>query len=262
MKQQQINEKGKKQERYKTRLMTLNVYSIANKLQAVEHYLKTNRVHIAVITETHIQQGDPIDIQIKDYVLASTCKRKKGSTKGGIAIYVHISIPHQKKEERMVQTQNEIEHCSVVILPNHNQEDKLAVVGVYRPPGKEHPDYTHMLKQMLRYNKEQRITTVIMGDLNINSWGKQEKNFYQEWIESENLWELSDPRTPTYRTGTVTDGILLAMGDYHPEGILPQVADPELDGGYPGAYPVFVSKTTVLVDRHALFLDIITMELR
>ena len=71
--------------------------------------------------------------------------------------------------------------------------------------------------------------------------------------------ELSDPRIPTYRTGTVTDGVLLAPGDYLPDGIPPQDADPGEDGGMPHVYPVRVTETTGLVDHHALFLDIVTI---
>ena len=52
------------------------------------------------------------------------------------------------------------------------------------------------------------------------------------------------------------------MGDYHPEGVLPQVADPEQDGGSPGIYPAFVSEKVVMVDHHALFMDTVTMDLR
>ena len=51
----------------------------------------------------------------------------------------------------------------------------------------------------------------------------------------------------------------MALGDYQPEGLFPQEADPKLDGGQPEVHPVFVSETPVLVDHHALFLDIITM---
>ena len=51
----------------------------------------------------------------------------------------------------------------------------------------------------------------------------------------------------------------MALGDYQPEGLFPQEADPELDGGQPEVHPVFVSETPILVDHHALFLDIITM---
>ena len=47
----------KQQERDKTRLATLNGYSIRYKQTAVEHFLRDNSVHIAVITETHVQEG-------------------------------------------------------------------------------------------------------------------------------------------------------------------------------------------------------------
>ena len=174
--------------------MTLNVCSIANKLQAVGYFLKTRRVHTAVITDTHVQKGDPIDMQIKDYTLVSTCKRKQGAPKGGTAIYVHTSLPYLNGEERTAQEQREIEYCSAAALPNHNETDKLAIVGAYSPPEKEHPEYVPMLNQMLRNNKEQGRTTVLMGDFNMNLWGKLEKEYYQEWIESENLRGLSNPR--------------------------------------------------------------------
>ena len=66
----------------KTRLTTLNVSSINNKKQVLERYLKTNRVKIAVITETHLQEGDHKEIHIKGYKLASSCSRKQGQQKG------------------------------------------------------------------------------------------------------------------------------------------------------------------------------------
>ena len=42
-----------------------------------------------------------------------------------------------------------------------------------------------------------------------------------EWIREENLWELADPRIPTFRAGTMDDMMLFAAGTYMPEGILP-----------------------------------------
>ena len=122
--------------------MTLNVYSIANKLTSVERYIKTNRAHIAVITETHIQEGDQIDIRIKGYTIVSKCQRQKRELKGGIAIYVHDAIPHGKGEDKTAKIPHELEHCSAIVYPNHNEKDELAIVGVYRPPVDEHPDYT------------------------------------------------------------------------------------------------------------------------
>ena len=72
-----MRQHGQQTDRHKTRIMTLNVSSIANKLKTVEHYIKTSRVHIAVITETHIQEEDKTDIRIKGYTIVSKCQRKK-----------------------------------------------------------------------------------------------------------------------------------------------------------------------------------------
>ena len=242
--------------------MTLNVYGILNKLQAVEHYIKTNRVHIAVITETHVQENEATDTNTKGYTIVSTCNRKTGERKGGIAIYVHETIPFTNEEHRIVETKNELEYCSTLLYPNHNEVDQLAVVGVYRPPEKEHTQYDPLLSDMLRYHRERQITTILLGDFNIHSWEQYEQGFYQTWLEENDLWELSDPRVPTYRTGTVTDAVLMALGSYHPEGLLPQVVDPELDGSHPGVHPVFISDEVVLVDHHALFLDITTVHIK
>ena len=155
--------------------MTINVYSIRKKQKAVEQYLRDSRVHIAVITETHVQEGDSKSIEIKGYKLASSCQRKQGEINGGIAIYAHENIAHTKGGNRITQMKNEREFCPAVIYPNHNERDQLAIVGVYRPPEKEHPEYKPILDQMLQHYREKNITTVLMGDFNINSWAKKWK---------------------------------------------------------------------------------------
>ena len=74
---------------------------------------------------------------------------------------------------------------------------------------------------MLRKARTSYITTLVMGDNNKSAWDKEEKGVLQEWLRTENLWELTNPKTPTHRAGTVTDGMILAPGMYMPEGILP-----------------------------------------
>ena len=66
----------------------LNVYSISNKKCAVAQYLADNRVHIAVITETHVQEENKENVQLMGYTLVSKCFRQQGETKGGVATYV------------------------------------------------------------------------------------------------------------------------------------------------------------------------------
>ena len=174
---------------------------------------------------------------------------------------MHETIPFNKKEWRTVQEQQELEHCSIIVHPNYNEEDKLVIVGMYRPPEKDHPDYAPILKQALQYHREQQLATTLMGDFNINAWEHAEKGSYQAWIAEENLWVLSNPMTPTFKAGTVTDAVLMVMGKYHPEGLLPPPVDQEQNGGDPGVYPVFISEEVAMIDHHALFLDILTIDL-
>ena len=138
-------------------------------------------------------------------------------------ILVHNTVPSETEYSLVVQQPNEMEHCAALVYPNHTKEDKLLIVGIYRPPEREHPSYEGALEKILHGVKLSYITTLVMGDYNKNAWEKEEKGVLQEWLRTENLWELADPRTPTHRAGTVTDGIILAPGRYMPEGILPQV---------------------------------------
>ena len=133
--------KGEQQttERYKTRLMTLNVYSILNNLQAAERYKKTNRVHVAVSTETHVQEGDTTDIQIKGYTLTSTCKRRAGEVKGGMAIYAHGAVPFNQGEHRTTTAQNEMEYCSTIVFPKPKPARQAGNRGGIQTPRKRSP---------------------------------------------------------------------------------------------------------------------------
>ena len=179
--------KRQKEERHKTRIMTLNVYSMENKQIAIEQYLKANRVHIAVITETHLQEGETDTVPIKDYKMASSRSRKKGERKGGVAILLHTAIPHIQTEHRVTQKTSEIEYCSVTVFPNHNNKDQLVIVGIYRPPDRNHPSYEQATNQMLQAHRDQDKTTILLGDLNINDWETTEKGAYLNWLDRGDL---------------------------------------------------------------------------
>ena len=136
--------------------MTLNVYSVVNKQLAVEQYLKANRVQIAVITETHQQEGERDTINIKGYKLVSSRSRQKEEKKGGVAIFLYLQISCMDTEHRVAQEESELEYCSATVFPNHNNKDQLVIVGVYRPPYKKHPPYDQAIFQMLKANKEKK----------------------------------------------------------------------------------------------------------
>ena len=60
-------------------------------------------------------------------------------------------------------------------------------------------------------------------------------------------------------TGTTTDGVPSAQGDYMPEGVLPQDLYHDRDGEFPSVFPAVISEKRILADRFALQPDLITV---
>ena len=73
---------------------------------------------------------------------------------------------------------NELVHCATTVYPNYNYEQKLAVGGIYRPPGEkqECPPYGDALSQILRAEREQQTIALVAGDSDINTWMKEYQN--------------------------------------------------------------------------------------
>ena len=71
------------------------------------------------------------------------------------------------------------------MYPNHTAQDALLIVGVYRPPNKGHPDSEEVYGQILHQQKENKVATIIMGDLNIHAWEEVESGEYPKWVHGE-----------------------------------------------------------------------------
>ena len=78
--------------------------------------------------------------------------------------------------------------------------------------------------------------------------GKKE---YRNWLKEQDLWELSNPETPTFEAGTRTDAILLAAGTYIPEGLLPEEPEPDRREESSDIYPVYVAEKVILGNHMA-----------
>ena len=148
-----------------------------------------------------------------------------------------------------------MDHCSTVVYPNYNYEQKLVIAGVYRPPKRKHPPYETALECILNQNKMRQLTTKIAGDLNINTWQSE----FQNWIEEKELRELTDPEKPTFKAGTSDDAIVMAAGGYVPEGVLPEEEELMKDRDLLEFFPVNVTEERVINEHMALFLDIGTV---
>ena len=101
---------------------------------------------------------------------------------------------------------------------------------------------------------EQKNKTLIIGDLNINSWGRE----YTEWTTSEDWRALANPRMPTHRSGARDDTILVAVEDYMPEGFPPGEAETEKDMEKAEYYRVYTIADPLFADRMALSLAVRT----
>ena len=144
-----------------------------------------------------------------------------------------------------------------MLFPNHNYEQSLSVVVMYRPPDAKHPPYEEALEEVTRSQGTENRTAIIAGDLNINSWGKE----YHEWIEREDLRVLTDPLKATHRSGAPDDTMLVAVGDYIPEGIPPGEAETDTESEKAEFYPVFVTEDLMIADHMAFLLALQTEQL-
>ena len=69
---------------------------------------------------------------------------------------------------------------------------------------------------------------------------------------------LANPQRPAHREGTVDDTMLIAIGNYAPEGILPGAAETHKELETAEFYPVYVSEDPAIADHIALMLTINT----
>ena len=144
-----------------------------------------------------------------------------------------------------------MEHCSTHVSPNYNNEQRLEIAGVNRPPKTKHPSYEEALMHILRKNKAQQITTFVARNLHVNTWRVE----FQQWIDENELSELTDPAKPTLEAGRVDYSIPTAAGRYIPEGVLP-----EEEGNMKGQYmlerfPAYVTENRGRGEHIALSLD-------
>ena len=135
-------------------MCSLNVYSINNKFPAIQHDHNRNPhrdhnmddrgIRIMIITETRIQEGGYDNVNVEGMARVSACGRKTGQTTGRVAIYVHDAAPCYSEYNQIVHEKREVAHCAAAVFPDHTRQDRIQVVGAYRPPGRNgnHPPIT------------------------------------------------------------------------------------------------------------------------
>ena len=187
---------SKSRKRRAAPICTLNVNGISNKLPAIQKYVDDHQISIIIRTATHIQGGGYGNMDINGMTKVSTCCRKAGQTKGGAAANNRDAAPCYCDFSRIMQEKNELEHCAAAVFANRNPQDRMQVVGVYRPPGRGHPPYTEAMETILKANKALNITTLILGDFNINTWEQRKKGYVTTGSKKDNCGSFQIRRWP------------------------------------------------------------------
>ena len=185
--------------------------------------LRDLRVGVGIITETHLRQSDLAWVKCPGYnVVAHHCRRTPVGQRidGGVLILVHVNFTtaKQPKIPRLAPT---IESCTTKIFPTENPITALRVTGVYIPPGGVATIKMETLKRLsapgAEENTEETLPHIIGGDFNTTGW----KRMYEEWLQTEGVFDLVDPQVPTYAGGTAIDKFLFVPGAYVPSTLLP-----------------------------------------
>ena len=139
-------------------VMPRNVESLISNKETLEMYINDREVHINVVTDSNITESKLHLVQMDPHAIANKSYREdtsvKGGGAGGVLIYIIESAPFIPGEDQNIATEGEMEFCSTEVYPNHNYEQPLLVVGMYKPPDSRHLSYKEALEQELhRFHK-------------------------------------------------------------------------------------------------------------
>ena len=101
---------------------------------------------------------------------------------------------------------------------------------------------------------------MLVGDFNNNSW----KDEFGEWKAAHGIWTVSDPSTPTFRSGRSLGKFLFVPGTEAPEAFLlvysnmggdPREANQWDEDEDSPNYPAYTTYIRMVVDHHPASLD-------
>ena len=110
---------------------SLNINSIRNKFDIIQHMLQCRYIDILALCETKLDDSFPIgQFDVLDY---NCVRRDRSSNGGGLMYYIRSDIPHRRRDdlEQAVDSQLGLELIIMELMVNH-KEKWLYVLG-YKP---------------------------------------------------------------------------------------------------------------------------------
>ena len=108
-----------------TRILTWNANGILNRKSELAHFLRSEDIDIALISETHLNTR--LNAEIRGYKLY-TCHHPSGSTHGGSAIYIKQQLHHNEGPSFCTPAMQ----CTVVSIRLNGGDVNIA--AIYSPP--------------------------------------------------------------------------------------------------------------------------------
>ena len=131
---------------------SLNINSIRNKFDTIQHMWQCRYIDILALCETKLDDSFPIgQFDVLDY---NCVRRDRSSNGGGLMYYIRSDIPHRRRDdlEQAVDSQLGLELIIMELMVNH-KEKWLYVLG-YKPPD---------IKKSVFENAFQLLCDVIMN---------------------------------------------------------------------------------------------------
>lgn len=140
------------------KLLNWNANGIKRQENELRYFIKSNKIMIAGITETHLVEGDKFSIPGFRIYRNDRLAQKAA---GGVAIIVSKSIKHSQVSTPI---STNLESVGIKIIINNSE---ITLIAAYKPPNKIFP--TSCYKEI--FDKYSRI--ILLGDLNSKhrSWG-------------------------------------------------------------------------------------------
>lgn len=154
---------SKKQETFV--VCNLNLQSVKNKVDIMQHFLIENKISIACFTE-HWTTVDILQRIVPANFVVADCFSRGGGVYGGTAIILKNDQKYEQiRSIKEKSLENHIEMTSVRIV-----EKKLFILAIYRPPKGNFDDFLSRLNESLNIlsNLKSNHNMYVTGDFNID----------------------------------------------------------------------------------------------
>ena len=244
-------------------VLSLNINGVrtGEKRTMLGKLLHDLQVGVCLLTETHLREDDLDTFDIPHYhVVADYCRPTPVGEwiKGGVLILVHTNFDADELP-KLTSLAPHIEHCSCTLFPTDDPATAIRVSGVYIPPTRGRALTMGRLQKMTAPLAASQggdvVPHLLGGDFNITSW----PGLFEEWLQEDGIWELTDPVAPTFASGSAIDKFLFVPGAYIPSTLLPSGVAGELsERGDDEAlfYPADVLMCTHMSDHLPIILPL------